>query len=96
MIAKFHLPQGQEKYQAALQEMRNMYTAIPEELQIDIWPARQGYLVSYKDGSARLMCAGRPELFRALSLLDAAMLEGKTSFFIEQFTPFQTRGAMVD
>lgn len=96
MIAKFHLTQGQEKYQAALQEMRNMYTAIPEELQIDIWPARQGYLVSYKDGSARLMCAGRPELFRALSLLDAAMLEGKTSFFIEQFTPFQTRGAMVD
>lgn len=42
------------------------------------------------------MCVGKPELFRALSLLDAAILSGKTEFFVEQRTPFATRGVMVD
>lgn len=83
-------------YQAALKEMQGMYTAIPEDMAIEIWPAREGYMVSYENGLARLMCAGKPELFRGLSLLDAAILSGKTDFFIEQRTPFTTRGVMVD
>lgn len=92
----FHPTLPEAGYQPAMQEMQGMYKAIPRDLAVEICPARKGYLVSYDHGRARLMCAGKPELFRALSMLDAAILAGKEHFFLEQTTPFTTRGVMVD
>ncbi len=96
MKAKFEPKAPDASCLEALREMQGMYTAIPADMEIEIRPGREGYLVSYEHGCARLMCAGRPELFRALSMLDAAILSGKTEFFLEQRTPFTTRGVMVD
>lgn len=96
MKTTLHLPADQAGYAVALQEMYPMYRAIPQEMRVEIWPARQGYLVDYQEGAARVMCAGKPELFRALSLLDAAIARGEQRFWMEQCTPFTTRGIMVD
>ncbi len=80
----------------ALEEMAQMFTPWLDTVTVRVERGEAGFLVRFENGEAVILAAGKPELFRALASLCAAVENGKTSFFLEQQTPFPVRGVMYD
>lgn len=80
----------------AIKEMASMFSPWLDAIPVRVEPGEEGFLVRYENGEATVLAAGKPELFRALASLCAAVENGKESFFMEQQTAFPVRGVMYD
>ncbi|NLV59771.1 MAG: family 20 glycosylhydrolase, partial [Clostridiales bacterium] len=80
----------------AIREIAPYLDPYLQQVNIHIYPGEEGFSVKLEQGEAILLAAGRVEALRALCALAAAIQNGKASFYLEQQTPFDTRGVMYD
>ena len=80
----------------AIREIAPYLEQYLQQINIHMYPGEEGFSVKLEQGEATLLAAGRVEALRALCALASAIQNGKTSFYLEQQTPFDTRGVMYD
>lgn len=80
----------------AVEEIKPMLAPYLNGLALHMYPAGEGFSVRLKEGDALILAAGKTEALRALCALASAVQSGKENFFLEQQTPFATRGVMYD
>lgn len=81
----------------AIAEMLPMFIPYLDGLSVRIFHAEEGFRIRWQRNSeAAVYARGKPEVFRALSAIAAAVQNGEVQIDLKQGTPFATRGVMYD